>query len=195
MGDYKGQLTWSNTALETFGSAFGGYCELQAGYCASFAYAMMNNPSPAVETICRIRGRIPDAIPPWLKQASLLFEADIWQLTGQTTTALSRAREALDFSLLAPYSAAFVGLFTRWLALASESQIERRKAATWLSSALANLERYDAMDQVEVLSAFIHLDLAAQLGDVDVTRMLKDRLGVLPYSINEQLKKFGLLQS
>ena len=195
MGDYRGQLAWSNTALETFGSAFGGYCELQAGYCASFAYAMTDNPRKAAETILRIRGRIPDAIPSWLKQASLLFEADIWHLTGQTTTALARAREALDYRLLTPHSAAFAGFFTRWLALASESLDERRKAATWLGSTIANLERHDAMDQVEVLCACVHMDLAAPPGSINVKRMLKEKLAGLPYSITQQLKRLGFLQA
>jgi hypothetical protein len=191
LGDYKGQLTWSNTALKTFGASFGGYCELQAGYCASFAYAMTNNPRQAAETISRVRARVPDAAPPWLKQASLLYEADIWHLTGHTEIAVARAREALDYKSLTPHSAAFVGPFTRWLAMASQSLEERRKAEIWLDSTLAAIERHDALDQVEVLCACIHMDRSYPGTTLDVQRMLREKLGELPSSINEQLKRLG----
>jgi tetratricopeptide (TPR) repeat protein len=192
LGDYKGQLAWSNTALETFGTAFGGYCELQAGYYASFAYASTGNPREAAETILRTRRRVPDQIPQWIKQASLLFEADIWHLTGQSEIARARAREALEFTSLTLHSAAFVGPFSRWLVFASESLDERRKAKSWLSSTMANLESHDALDQVELLCACIHIKLAGQVGGIDIERMLKEKLAELPYSINEQLKRFGL---
>jgi hypothetical protein len=122
----------------------------------------------------------------------LLFEADIWHLTGQSEIARARAREALEFTSLTLHSAAFVGPFSRWLVFASESLDERRKAKSWLSSTMANLESHDALDQVELLCACIHIKLAGQVGGIDIERMLKEKLAELPYSINEQLKRFGL---
>jgi hypothetical protein len=152
---------------------------------------MTDNPRQAAETISRVRARVPDAMPPWLKQASLLYEADIWHLTGHTEIAVARAREALDYRSLTPHSAAFVGPFTRWLAIASQSLEERRKAGIWLDSTLAAIERHDALDQVEVLCACIYMDRSDPGTTSDVQRMLREKLAGLPSSINEQLKRLG----
>jgi DNA-binding SARP family transcriptional activator/type II secretory pathway predicted ATPase ExeA/tetratricopeptide (TPR) repeat protein len=156
LGEYKEQLAWSNTAFATFRASFGGYIELQAAYYASLAYIMTGYPKNAVETMLKLRARVPNSIPPWLRQASFLFEADILHLTGQSAAALAAAREGLDYRSLTLYSASFAGLFARWLAMTSSAPDERRAAGVCLESIVSQLDRHDAVDQVEILCACVH---------------------------------------
>jgi DNA-binding SARP family transcriptional activator/tetratricopeptide (TPR) repeat protein len=194
LGDYRGQLAWSNTALRTLGSSFLGYCAVQATYHASYAYAMMGELQRGAETISIMRERLPHSSPPWLKQASFLFEADILHLTGDTTRAITRAREALDYNSLTSHSASFTGPFTRWLAKVSESLDEKRSAAVWLESTLSKLDRHDALDQVEILCACIHMGMPTAFGAASIRKTLEEKLAQFPYSTTDQLKRLGFLR-
>ena len=190
LGDYKEQLAWSNTALGIFTTSFGGYGEVQATYYASFAHAMTGDLRRAADTISDLRTRLPCSSPRWLQQVSLLLEADILHLTGQMAPAVRRAREALDYTMLTSYSASFAGLFARWLALVSDSTDEKRSAVIWLESTLSKLDRHDAIDQVEILCACIHMGI----GSVAIRNAVEDKLAELPYSTTDQLQRLGFLR-
>jgi DNA-binding SARP family transcriptional activator/tetratricopeptide (TPR) repeat protein len=190
LGAYKEQIAWSNTALKSFAWPTGGYGAVQATYYASFAYAMMGDLPRGAEIISTMRTRLPLSSPPWLLQASLLLEADILYLTGDPTGAVMRAREALNYMMLVPYSASFAGLFARWLALASESLEEKKSAVTWMESTLSRLERYEAIDKVEILCACLHMGI----GNVAIRQMLEERLALLPRATTDQLQRLGFLR-
>ncbi|MEP7227697.1 MAG: AAA family ATPase, partial [Gemmatimonadales bacterium] len=157
LGEYKNQLAWSKTAVSTVGVPFSGYIEIQAAYYASYAYAMTGHPRNAIDIMSRLRARVPYSIPPWLRQASLLFEADILYLTGQSDSALEAAREGLDYTTLALHSTSFAGMFARWLAMTPRAPEERQAADICLNSMVSNLDRHDALDQAEILCACVHL--------------------------------------
>jgi DNA-binding SARP family transcriptional activator/type II secretory pathway predicted ATPase ExeA/tetratricopeptide (TPR) repeat protein len=194
LGDYKEQLAWSNTAFATFGVSFAGYTEIQAAYYASFAHVMTGYPKNAVDTMSRLRARVPSSIPPWLRQASLLFEADILQLTGEVAGALVAAREGLDYQSLTLHSDSFAGLFSRWLAMTSSAPDERRAAGICLDSIVSNLDRHDALDQVEVLCACVHLEARSSFGGVEMRMVLREKLAELPFPITDQLTRLGFLR-
>jgi hypothetical protein len=194
LGDYKEQLAWSNTAFATFGIPFAGYTELQAAYYASFAYVMTGYPMKALDTMSKVRTRIPTSVIPWLKQAFLLLEADILHLTGQFTAALTSAREGLDYKSLTLHSASFAGLFARWLAVTARTPEERHSARLYLDSIISNLDRHDALDQVEILCACVHIEAGRFGGDVEMRRILKAKLAKLPLAITDQLIRLGLLR-
>lgn len=195
LGEYKEQLAWSNTAFATFGVPFAGYTEIQAAYYASFAYVMTGYPRNAVDTISKLRARVPYSIPPWIRQASLLFEADILHLTGQSTDALAAAREGLDYRSLTLHSASFAGLFARWLAMTSSGPEERRAAGVCLDSIVSNLDRHDALDQVEILCACVHFEARRSCGSLEMRMVLKEKLTQLPFPITDQLVRLGFLRS
>jgi DNA-binding SARP family transcriptional activator/tetratricopeptide (TPR) repeat protein len=194
LGQYDGQLAWSNSALATFGSGFGGYTELQAAYYASFAYAMTGRNDTAIESMSSVRGRIPPAMPPWFTQACLLFEADILLLTGQVELALTTAREGLDSQASATlHSPSFAGVFSRWLAMTSITAHEKENTCRQLDVILANLERHDALDQAEVLCACLHLGMEASNGRTEMRKLLTQKLTELPAAVTDQLTRLGLL--
>ena len=191
LGDYEGQLYWSNAALSTFGRSFTGYCELQAAYYASFAYAMTGHPQRALDIIATWRSRVPPMIPAWLTQASLLFQADILHLTDQTAAAVATAREAFDYKALTLHSASFAGPFVRWLAKAALDQDERCAACLCLNQIMANLDRHDALDQAEIVCACLHLGMKPSCETFNLQKMLAEKLGRLPNSISEQICRLG----
>ena len=191
LGDYKGQLEWSNAALCTFGSSFAGDSELQAAYYASFAYAMTGHPQRASDTISALLSKIPPRIPPWLIQAALLLQADILHLTGQTAAAVATAREAFDYESLTLHSASFAGLFARWLAIASITRMEKCAAGACLDSIMSNLDRYDVLDQAEIVCACLHLGVTQSGERLNLRRILAERLGRLPIPLADQLARFG----
>jgi len=195
LGEYKDQLTWCNTAFATFGATFAGYTELQAAYFASYAYAMTGHPKKAVDTMSRLRARVPYSIPPWLRQASLLYEADILHLAGQSDAALSAARDGLDYDSLTLHSASFAGVFARWVSMTSNTPDERQAAEVCLDSIVSSLERHEALDQVEILCACVHVGERRACGNLETRNILQQKLGQLPFPITDQLVRLGFLRS
>jgi tetratricopeptide (TPR) repeat protein len=191
LGEYKDQLGWSNIAFANFSVSFGGYIEIQTAYYASFASAMTGYPKGALDTMSRLRARVPYSIPPWLRQAWLLLEADILHLTGESAAAVAVAREGLDYRCPTLHSASFAGPFARWLAMTSTAQEERQVARVCLDSIVSNLDRHDALDQVEILSACVHLEMRRCGGTSEMRMVLKEKLAQLPYPITDQLVRLG----
>jgi hypothetical protein len=155
---------------------------------------MTGYPKNAVETMSRLRARVPNSIPPWLWQASLLFEADILHLTGQFAAALAAARKGLDYKSLTLHSTSFAGLFARWLAMTSSAPDERRAAGVCLDSIVSKLDQHDAVDQVEILCACAHLEARRSCGSVEMRMVVKEKLAELPFPITDQLFRLGFLR-
>ena len=143
----------------------------------------------------KLRARVPYSIPPWLRQASFLYEADILHLAGQSEAALSAARDGLDYDSLTLHSASFAGVFARWVSMTSNTPDEMQAAEVCLDSIVSSLDRHEALDQVEILCACVHVGERRSCGNLETRIILQQKLGQLPFPITDQLVRLGFLRS
>jgi hypothetical protein len=126
----------------------------------------------------------------WLIQAWKLAKADILYLCGHTAAGLALAKEGTHFPRPMLHAASFAGAFARWLALIAESDSRGGAACDQIDYLHANLEKYDAIDQVEILYA--HAKSKGLNANPENLSQLPERLEQLPASVLDQLGRLGL---
>jgi tetratricopeptide (TPR) repeat protein len=191
LGEYAESIDWGNHAVRTFGPHFSGYQECLTALCLGCSYAMTGNYKGTTETISVLDSRIPQTAPAWMLQAWGLYKADIFLLAGQHSEAEESAQQALKEPPQL-YSSFFAGPFSRWLALTSGVSLqEQQPRAEYITSLLEELDRYDSLDQAEILCASLVLDNRSE--ETPVRRCLLDRkLSRLPPAIADQLSRLGM---
>jgi hypothetical protein len=135
---------------------------------------------------------MPQTVPAWVRQAWLLHKADILLLVGQRSSALTVAREAIGQSPVL-YSSFFAGIFARWLALTSIGSLTEPDAKAQITRMIQELEKFDALDQVEILCARNILGCESQSVLEESTRIIRNKLADLPPAITNQLARLGVL--
>jgi hypothetical protein len=100
--------------------------------------------------------RLNTGVDPYVTQAWCLWKADILATAGlfdEASRAGAQAIVAYDLRLLC---SALAGPFARWLAVTCTDGPYQDRAASILSEMEANLESFDALDQIEILCARLH---------------------------------------
>jgi DNA-binding SARP family transcriptional activator/tetratricopeptide (TPR) repeat protein len=191
LGQYSESIGWGNCAVQTFGSHFSGYKECLAALCLGCSYALTNDLKRAEEIISALDFRFPTSAPPWMLQAWGFYKADILFLVGQYSRATSSALQVLGQPPQL-YSCFFAGAFSRWLALtAGPSPQERRSRGGYIASLLNEIEKYDALDQAEMLCASLSLEGLPE-DALYRTHLLETKLSNLPGAVSEQLRRLGM---
>ena len=102
------------------------------------------------------------------------------------------AKEGTHYPEPVLHAPAFAGAYARWLALISESDSRGTAACEQIDYLHANLEKYDAIDQVEILYA--HAKSNHMHATADRLNRLPQRLEQLPAPVLDQLRRLGLGQ-
>jgi hypothetical protein len=146
---------------------------------------------PALEAIAKMNARLLGPIPAWILQAWALWKSDLLYLCNQRAEALDNARLSLRAESLALHSNSFAGPYARWLLAIAESEAERVEHRGILERMVAELDEYDAIDQVEILCALGRDDPLAL--DGRLSQELDRRLEKLPPAVTGQLKSLGMM--
>lgn len=193
LGQYETALSCANAGFEGLGAEALGLTELQLAYGAGISSAMRGRPSDALAAIDRIDRR-PIAISArWMRQAWLLWKADVLYLCKRRGEALNAAKEATALSEDQPLSMSFIGPFSRWRVVIAETQGACLDCLAVLERHLDNISQYDAIDQVDLLAATVHLLRLANKDSAALSARLHTRLLALPNAIAIQMRELGVL--
>jgi tetratricopeptide (TPR) repeat protein len=190
LGAYSDQLEWSRKAHSEQGHFATAYNRLQATYYEAFALAMKGDFREAVDRMTSLDEDSRSFANQWLIQAWRLAKADILYLCGHTAAGLALAKEGTHFPEPVLHAASFAGAYARWLALIVQSDSRRGPACEQIERLYASIERYDAIDQVEIRCA-----RAKSKGEAVVLggfSRLPARVEQLPSPVIDQLRRLGL---
>jgi DNA-binding SARP family transcriptional activator/tetratricopeptide (TPR) repeat protein len=139
-----------------------------------------------------LRQEIADAKLPWIRQAAMIYEADVLWLRGDRSQAL-RAVERMRNQSGKALSIGFVGSFTRWSTLYLVATNREAELRELLESSRDKLDQLDALDRAEVLWSIEYVRRTRGLPFPDVTSQARAILSRLPASCSHQLSQLGLL--
>lgn len=193
LGNYEEQLRWASKAPAFTSSKSNDFLEIQITYSSAFAHAMLGRPDLALPAIQALQQRLLGDLPGWMVQAWGLWRADLLLLCGMEEEASSAAYQTLakdDFALL---SLAFAGPYARWLSDSTAHGRESKCARSVLEGMRSNLDRYDALDQVDILLAIDRMDSLDGGHSTEGTR-IETQLELLPGAIRDQARRLNPIQ-
>jgi hypothetical protein len=159
---------------------------------AGGSHALLGHIEKAREVILRLDSELPGTSPDWVKQAQLFHKADVQLLAGRRSEAFASAAQALgDPPVL--HSSFFAGAFARWMALTSVGSQRESDAQNQIKELCGRLERFDALDQVEILCATCILGRVKREDDAEIWMLIERKLAGLPQAISEQLIQLQVL--
>jgi hypothetical protein len=133
--------------------------------------------------------RLTTGVDPYVTQAWCLWKADILATAGlfdEASRVGAQATLGYEFRLLC---SALAGPFARWLAISCADPPHQERAALILAEMEADLDSFDALDQIEILCARL------QHGTNDVDRLLEElhlRSGRVPETALASLRVCGI---
>jgi tetratricopeptide (TPR) repeat protein len=189
LGRSEEQLKLAQNYSRSTGTEVCGFVEIQLTYTAALALGRLGRPADALTTLNDLESRLGPQLPGWILQPWLLWKADALMVSGFRDEAFVAARRAVldyDFRLTA---SAFAGCFARWLAIIGRPD-EAGRALAVLSQLSQDLDKYDRIDQLEILCANARLcpDDAPALA-----ARIRKRLLDLPLCTWSQLKELQLV--
>lgn len=191
LGLYGEDLDWARRGLAERHRIFGGLAEANAYYAASLAHAMLGKNNEANTMIQELDSRLPESSPPWIKQAWLLYKADLLLLEGQPNDALQCGALALRDHSFRLASEAFAGHFARWAARVAETADPRAYLA--LRDLVDQRSRFDAKDRIEILNAFVWLETRRERGNDELASQFWTEFRELPAGVATQIDRMGML--
>lgn len=194
LGNYHEQVRWANWGQQFLGHSFTGYRDIRLGLSKGFGSAMLGSREAARDALTQTASRIPAHISPWVAQAWGLGRADVLELCRLRREARKEAALAIGSEGL--QNDAHAGAYARWMVKLAKQRADFDKAELVVRKLQADLLSYEAIDQVEILTA--SLLLASQTGrPVARVRALQsridERLADLPVAVAHQLKRLGML--
>jgi tetratricopeptide (TPR) repeat protein len=193
LGRYEEQLECAKDLPGWHTGGFSGFSELQITFSIAAAYALLNRKGESLDAISRQEGRLPSYAPGWVKQAWLLWKADVLAFAEHWTEATNMARSALIDHSFCLQSPAFAGSFARWTAIVAEFDDDQLRGQRIIQALADASEAYDAIDALEILCAKTHLDYVTgeptEGGISNVLAVLK----TFPPAVTTQLSRLGVL--
>jgi tetratricopeptide (TPR) repeat protein len=197
LGNYQAQIGWGEKGLHQIGSKFTGFRDIQLCFARAFGNAMLGQTDEALAALSEANARIPHTAPRWMLQAWHFQQADVLHLAGKKRDALEKAKIALADDEL--HSDSLAGPFARWITLCAVASGQLAPARNRLKRLRANLDIYDAVDQVEILAAGCLLERA--LGQsANAARLraeqekVRGRLVDLPSATTAQLVRLSIIE-
>jgi DNA-binding SARP family transcriptional activator/tetratricopeptide (TPR) repeat protein len=170
-----------------------GFSEIQTAYATALGLALRGKTQQAVDAVTAVGERLTGSVPIWMMQAWMLWKADVLLITGKRHEAHQSAREALTVGAESPrlWSVAFAGPYARWACILGRTQ--SLPADAMIEEFVSNLDRYDAMDQAEILCARRMLELQSGIVRDDTLPLLKLKLERLPPAARSHLAAMEVL--
>lgn len=121
-----------------------------------------------------------------------LMRADVLLLLGSEQEAQRQARRVIQYRTAPPQIIHYEGLVARWTALAAVGREELLVANQQLTDIGSNLERLDAIDQLELLSAIVHTRQRLGMSVHAERAMMRERMANLPPATVQLLAKLRM---
>ncbi len=120
------------------------------------------------------------------------MRADVLVLLGSEQEAQRQARRVIQYRTAPPQIIHYEGLVARWTALAAVGREELLIANQQLTDIGSNLERLDAIDQLELLSAIVHTRQRLGMSVHAERAMMRERMANLPPATVQLLAKLRM---
>jgi tetratricopeptide (TPR) repeat protein len=192
LGEYEEAIRWAGQALATHMVDRGFPEVLQAAKSALISEAMLGRATLA-DAIIEEWSAKSTKLGSDISQAWRFYVADAYAMMGRNQQAVEQGWSAAHGENNESHMDFWVGPYARWVVRNSVKSGNYQYAHKVLNSLLLTINRYDAIDQAEVLNAKCWL--ASRLGlalPSDLADMLS-RLGSLPPAVGDQLRRMGML--
>ena len=118
-----------------------------------------------------------------------LLAADVHRALGEHNESVALARTAIPSAASSIVNVSYAGSFARWIALLYKRTCDEELATERLRRMISEVENYDAIDRVEILSAFAWLTEQKH----QLRPRIDEGLAGLPLAVSDQLASLGML--
>lgn len=186
-------IEWANKGKALLGPAFAGYNEVQVVYWKALGHALLSQPEEATTAMSFVDARLPADMPIQMWRLWVLMKADVLAVLGMPRQAVDTARSALRYDAdMAPLPH-YLGLFTRWAALAASGPDEDRAVTNLVVSLHPLRDNLAAVDTAEILAASTMVRRRLGLDVSLETGLLQSKLIELPPAVSQQLRRVGMI--
>ena len=193
LGSVEHHIAWAKLAwLHSKKTAPGTYDRVHSIALCAVGYVYSNQKREAADALHSLREATEQAQIPWIRQAGLLWIADICWLLHKKPEAFVAVSDVLN-SDSGPLAPGLEGKFARWNTMLLTASGEPARAKECLESAYERLDCLDALDRAEVLCSF---GLLTKGQGSETERMLergRAELAGLPSSCSREFQELGLL--
>jgi DNA-binding SARP family transcriptional activator/tetratricopeptide (TPR) repeat protein len=191
LGRSTSQIDWARLALGAFTRTEWSAGTIGAAYELGLGLASEGRYTEAQASVRSLSQWHPGAVPDWAIQGSLLCEADVVALCGNTRRAYSLARKATSKSMRELLNISYAGQFARWVSLLGIRDGDATEARARLQATFPATAQLHCKDQAEVLAAMAMLD--SRLGPVPIAAWteVRKRFSALPTPVTQMLKRLG----
>lgn len=191
-GRYAEQEHWGRNSLIQFTGPGQHTGHMRSALLVGEARAMLGY-RDAIDSYHAIINKSPQDKSAWESRASLLNEADLYQMLGNRKRAMELGRAATQQGRAAIPSRGWAGKFARWLTLDGLDSRQHKPALDIVSRIVADRHRLDALDRLEVIACY----LALAPGWSPESQQLSDEgrglLAKMPPAIADRLDRLALL--
>jgi tetratricopeptide (TPR) repeat protein len=191
LGRHDDQLWWLNHLPAKRTAEFTGFVDMQIAYLTALSHAHRGRTDEAIAELETLDRSLAGGTPRWMSQGWNLHRADFMWIAGKSAVALKIAADELKASGDTLFSPAFAGQFARWTALTYRRAPDTNKARAIVEKLAANLQHYDAIDQVEILRALVMVNSYEGRLDSELDNQLAGRVRALPPGARSQLAVLG----
>ncbi len=193
LGQHIAQVDWARKAIAAFPVGECSASVVGANYELGLGLASQERFGEAAASVLERKSRVTTQVPAWLRQASLLSDADILALAGHDRRAKHLARQATTGTLANLQDKAHAGLYARWIALLNRESVDQSEPVRLVAELVADINSFDPKDQAEILAAHALLvDWGADQAS-DRWGAVREQLKRLPASVETLMRRLGTM--
>ena len=190
LGKYEDQEAWGWICLKHLDRVNHGHVHMRAADLIGSAKAMRYH-SDAMAVYMDIIEQSDMTTGDWRHQVALLNQADIYMLMGKKRLALQVGRRATHTEYERLLARGWAGKFARWLAQVAIHDGLVTDATTKLEEFTSTINRFDAIDRVEIICAYLRLCDQLDLKHIRLIESAYQQLVALPSAVSDQLERLG----
>ena len=192
LGQLQDHLHWGRTAWDqSTRLTSGSYVRVHSAALCAFAEIASGSLGRARKSLAFLRQEKSETQLSWIRQAAVLYEADISWLLGDKRNALRLVME-LEASMNDVPSIGFVGRFARWRTLVALRTGSANHVRRFLKEWHGSIGRLDAFDRAEVLCSLAELEAHMGRDPAKILSEARVALAALPVACAKQMQQFGL---
>jgi len=195
LGNIQEQIDRAREAITASGPEEWGICLLSAAYDHGLGLAASGRAAEAESTMADFDSRFDRRRPAWVQQAWKLCKADVLALAGIERQAFSAGRVGTSGELKDLHHDCFAGPYARWVAFSGIRTGTAAGALARLECHVENLERHDAKDQAEILTAVAMLEHSMGRKSTKWKGEAQEKLDNLPIPTQDMIRRLGLSPS
>jgi tetratricopeptide (TPR) repeat protein len=193
MGNYGEQIAWGEKAIRDLPADCDRWILARGTLRIASALSMSGDSSRGLQRLNSVPSSWWQADRAWVEQAGGLLRADVLMMSGEAQQADNLALETLRSTGLEPLSQAYAGTVARWTARIGILVEREAETRDFLKRVTSDVARYDAFDQVEIVSARLWYETQKGGEWVRGRHLLVEGLKRLPAAVGLQLRRLQVL--